>query len=406
MEIARVKRLLRWLVKWEYAGLCLLVILTLALHFAIVNQPRELVFDEQHYITDARSIINEHVTLRGEHPPLGKLFIVSGILLFGDNPLGWRFFSIIFGTISIVFFYLICRRLAMSPRASLLATFLLALENLTFLQASLAMLDVFSVTFMLASFWLYLKGYYPVSAVAVALSAMAKLTGVLALPVIVMHWLLARRDRRVHFSAAMALAPLSFVLLLPVFDFAITRTLVDPINQIRTMLVQMGSLTFANVDHPYLSRPWEWVIFPKIMPYWWQPHYTAVISFTLWALIIPGVIYMAVKAVKKSNAGLFGVLWFASTYLFWIPVSLITNRVSFLYYFYPTVGAICIGLGMGLSQLVDIWHTRRTGKVRWVAIVAVIVFLVLHAAVFVALYPITPWPQNANLALVSLTGFL
>ena len=41
---------------------------------------------------------------------------------------------------------------------SFLATFLLSLENLSFVQASIAMLDVYSLAFMLLPFWLYLKG--------------------------------------------------------------------------------------------------------------------------------------------------------------------------------------------------------------------------------------------------------
>jgi dolichyl-phosphate-mannose-protein mannosyltransferase len=384
--------LLQW-VRWKYFWPTLIVAISLALHFAIINQPKELVFDEVHYITDAKSIINDHTTLRAEHPPLGKLFIVSGVLIFGDNPIGWRFPSVIFGAAGIFLFYLICRQLALSKRASLLATSLLALENLTFVQASLAMLDVFSVTLMLLSFWLYLKGYYPLAAVSVALAALAKLTGVLALPAIILHWLLARRDRPVHFSASMVLAPVSFVMLLLPLDFAVYRHFIDPIQQIRTMLAQMGSLTFTTASHPYMSRPWDWVLLPKIMPYWYLPHYTGVISFTIWALIIPAVVYMAVLAVRKNSAGLFGLVWFISTYLFWIPTSLLTNRISFIYYFYPTIGAICLGLGMGLSRLIDVWQTRKTGKLRLVAFYSVVVFLVLQAGVFAALYPVMPWPR-------------
>jgi dolichyl-phosphate-mannose--protein O-mannosyl transferase len=398
MEI--VKRLLNNLNKWEYTWLCLLVIITLALHISIINQPNTLVFDEQHYVKDARTILEKHTTERIEHPPLGKLMITGGIAIFGDNPIGWRFFPVAFGTLNIVLFYLICRQLKMSRKASYLATFLLALDNLSFVQASIAMLDVFSVTFMLLSFWLYLRRSYPLSAVAVALATLAKLTGVLAILPILLHWLIARRERWVNFAASMALAPLSFLLLLPAFDFIIYRRLTDFITGIRTMLSQSASLTFANVSHPALSRPWEWIIFPQkaVMSYWYQPHYVGAISFTIWALIIPTVIYMTVKAVKRrSDAGLFGILWFAGTYLVWIPISLVTNRVSFVYYFYPTVGAICLGLGMGLSRLIDFWRTRQTGKLRRAAIIIPAVYLALHLLVFVALYPLFPWAPFQNL---------
>ena len=83
MEIA--KQLLYRLGKWEYTGLCLLVLVTLAMHFSTIMQPNELVFDEQFYVTDAGYILQGEGTARIEHPPLGRLFIVFGIFLFGDN---------------------------------------------------------------------------------------------------------------------------------------------------------------------------------------------------------------------------------------------------------------------------------------------------------------------------------
>jgi len=329
--------------------------------------------------------------LHWEHPPLGKLFIVFGMFLFGDNPFGWRFFSILFGTICIVLFYLVCRRLTMSRKASFLATFLLALDNLSFIQASIAMLDVYSVTFMLLSFWLYLKGRYLLSGVSVGLSALAKLTGVLALPVILLHWLLTKRAGPIQFVVSMLSAYASFLLLMPLFDFVVSRQLLNPIGRIYTMLTMGSNLTFANITASNASRPWDWILRPEIMSYWYEPHYIGAISFTIWALIIPAVLYMAFLAVKGSSAGLFGVSWFVSTYLFWIPVSLITDRISYLYYFYPTVGAICLGLGLGLSQLLGIWETRRDGKLRWVAIVVVSGFLLLHVGVFAVLSPLSTW---------------
>jgi predicted membrane-bound dolichyl-phosphate-mannose-protein mannosyltransferase len=391
MEI--VKRLLNNLNRWEYTWLCLMVIVTLALHFSIIYQPNTLVFDEQHYVNDAKKILSEHTTARLEHPPLGKLIITGGIAIFGDNPIGWRFFPIVFGTVSIVFFYLICRQLKMSRMASNLATFLLTLENMSFVQASVAMLDVFSVTFMLLSFLLYLRRSYPLSAVAVALATLAKLTGVFAILAILLHWLIARREKWATFVASMALAPLSFLLLFPAFNFIIYHRLTDFIAGIKTMLSQTASLTFANVTHPALSRPWEWLIFPSkaVMAYWWQPHYICAVSFTVWGLIIPTAIYMTVKAVKKSDAGLFGILWFAGTYLVWIPLSLITNRVSFVFYFYPTVGAICLGLGVGLSQLIDFWQTAKSTKRGRAALAGVTFFLALHAAIFGIFWPLWDW---------------
>ncbi len=386
MEV--VKRLWHRLAGWEYFWLGLLVLATLIMHFSIINQPSEVMFDEQYYVNDARAILDGHGELRREHPPVGELIVAFGMLLFGDNAFGWRFFSVIFGAAAIVFFYLICARLGMSKRASLLATFLLTLDNLSFVQASIAMLDVYSVTFMLAAFWLYLKKNYPLAGVAICFSTLAKLSGALALPAIALHWLLARRDRPVHFSLSMVLAPLLFFQLIPLFDFAITRHFVNPVSRIKEILSASGSVTFSYATHPYSSRPWEWVLFPEIMPYWWEPQYVAAITFTIWALIIPTIIYLGFLAKKGNQAGLFSVSWFVSTYLVWIPLSLLTDRMSYIYYFYPTVGAICIGIGLGRSMLVDFWQTRRTGKLRRTAIIATSIYLALHVAIFIVLSPL------------------
>ena len=139
----KIRLLLPKLTRWEYTPLCLLVLIVLIIHFSTIMQPSALIFDESYYVPAARSIIQGTGTDIIEHPPLGQLLIVSGISLFGDGPLGWRFFSVIFGAVSIVLFYLICRQLKMPRNTSFLATFLFSIENMSFILAGIAMLDVF-----------------------------------------------------------------------------------------------------------------------------------------------------------------------------------------------------------------------------------------------------------------------
>jgi dolichyl-phosphate-mannose-protein mannosyltransferase len=383
--------------RWEHFWLCLLVLVTLIMHLVIIAVPPELILDEMHYVPEARNIIAEQEILRPEHPPLAKFFVVSGIRLFGDNPWGWRLFSVLFGTATIVLFYFLCRRLNMSRNATSIATFLLALENMTFVQASVAMLDVYCLTFMMASFLLYASRRYWSSGVAVALAALAKLNGALAAPVMFFHWLFRRRGRSWWFAVTVVLAPVAFVGLMPLFDWALVpdfSALVDPISRIKTMLSLSSSLTFVTVDHTSLTRPWEWLIGYQVMTYKYYPHYLAAISPSVWALAIPTFGYMVYRAVKGSQAGLFGAAWFTGTYLVWIPISLITDRASYIYYFYPTVGAICLGLGLGLSQLFDFYRQRRPGKLKRTVLSLFIFYLAFHLACFVALSPLFPvyWP--------------
>jgi len=388
-----VKQTLSRVYRWQYFWLCLLVVATLVMHFVIIASPPQLILDEMHYVPEARNIIFLHEITRPEHPPLAKLFIVAGIELFGDNPWGWRFFSIIFGTATIVLFYFLCRRLEMSRNAASIATFLLALENMTFVQASVAMLDVYCLTLMMAAFLLYASRKYAASGIAIGLSALAKLNGALAALVLFIHWLFRRRGRSWWFALTVVLAPMTFVGLMPLFDLAIVRSfsaLVDPITRIKTMLTLSASLTFATVSHPAMSRPWEWLLAYKPMGYWYNPHYVAAISPSVWALIMPTFAYMVYRAARGSQAGLFGAAWFAGTYLVWIPISLITDRVSYIYYFYPTVGAICLGLGLGLAQLLDFYKRRQPGRLKKTVLALFVFYLVAHLICFVGLSPLFP----------------
>jgi dolichyl-phosphate-mannose-protein mannosyltransferase len=387
-----IKNSLSRVYRWQHFWLCLLVVATLVVHFVIIANPPDLILDEMHYVPEARNIIAEHQILRPEHPPLAKLLIVAGIELFGDNPWGWRFFSIIFGTATIVLFYFLCRRLEMSRNATNIATFLLALENMTFVQASVAMLDVYCLTLMMAAFLLYASRQYAASGITIGLSALAKLNGALAALALFIHWLF-RRGRSWWFALTVVLAPMAFIGLMPLFDLAIVRSfsaLIDPFSRIKTMLSLSASLTFATVNHPAMSRPWEWLIYYKPMGYWYNPHYVAAISPSVWAFIMPAFAYMVYRAVRGSQAGLFGAAWFAGTYLVWIPLSLITDRVSYIYYFYPTVGAVCLGLGLGWAQLLDFYRSRQPGRLKKTVLALFVFYLVFHLACFVILSPLFP----------------
>jgi dolichyl-phosphate-mannose-protein mannosyltransferase len=478
--------------KWEYFWLCLIVLSTLGMHFFMISNPSDLILDEQHYINDARIIIANHETMRTEHPPLAKLFIVAGeyifsgfkspkekagtltyqvismndstainvsdaslfspgkaiiidrelmiidsvdvpinqitvrrgfggtaavshdaqqtIYVFNDNPWCWRFFPITFGTASIVLFYFLCRKLEMSRDTSSVAAFLLAFENLTFMQNSVAMLDVFYVTFMIAGFLLYVNRRYISSGIAIGLSGLAKLSGAMAGPVVLVHWIFTRWTRSWWFLLTIFFAVIVFVELMIPLDYAISHSfssLADPLHRIKTMLSQSGSLTFANVDHPSKSRPWEWLLTYKPMAYWIMPHYTAAISFTIFGLSIPSFGYLIYKAVKRSEAALFGLAWFFGTFLLLIPLSIITDRVSYIYYFYPSVGALCIGVALGLGDLLGLFRARPSGKLKWTALSIVILILFLHLASFFILSPLIPVDFLAiyNNIVARITGF-
>jgi len=382
-----VKRKILKIINWEYFWLCLCLLITLGMHLSIVTQVNELILDEAHYVKDARSIILTQVDQRPEHPPLAKLFIVAGIDILGDNPWGWRVPCIIMGTISIALLYIICRRLGMSKRGASIAAALFSFDNFAFMIASVAMLDVFFVTLMLAFFTLYLYRQYVVSGLFLALAALAKLFAAMAAPALAIHWFFTKTKQTRWFALTVITAPIAFLAFIVIFDFAINHQWENPLTRIQTMLSMTGSLQFSNVVHPALSRPWEWLLNYKPMAFWFNPNYAAALSPAIWLLMIPTTLFMLYKAIRRDDAGLFGFAWFFSTFMLWIPISIITNRVSFIFYFYPTIGALCLGLGLAADKIIE-WLPFRSRKIKIPVWSGMALFFLVHIVSFILLSPV------------------
>jgi predicted membrane-bound dolichyl-phosphate-mannose-protein mannosyltransferase len=291
------------------------------------------------------------------------------------------------GSISIALFYIICRRLQMSRRGASIATTLLAFENFTFMIASVAMLDVFFLTLTLAFFALYLYRQYVLSGLFIGLAALAKLFAAMAAPTLAIHWFFTKTKQTRWFALTVILAPISLLAFIAIFDFAINHQIENPITRIINMLSMTGSLQFSNVTHPSLSRPWSWLLNYQPMAFWYKPNYYCALSPNVWLLMIPAALFMLYKAFKRDDAGLFGFAWFFSTFVLWIPISILTNRVSFIFYFYPTIGALCLGLGLAADKIME-WLPLRSLRIKIPVWSGLALFFLVHAASFVVLTPV------------------
>ena len=108
-------------------------------------------FDEFHYIPSAKQFLELVVNQNYEHPPLGKLLMAVGIGIFGDQPLGWRVMSTLFGALTCSGMYLLAFVLFQSEQAALWTALLTLSNQLLFVQARIGMLDTFMFTFMIWS---------------------------------------------------------------------------------------------------------------------------------------------------------------------------------------------------------------------------------------------------------------
>ena len=90
----------------------IIIIFFFAAHFALlvgVTTPEKFYFDEVHDVPAARQMLEPVMPapmLSPMHPPLAKQLMALSIRTFGDVPLGWRYPSVLFGSLAIVAMYL------------------------------------------------------------------------------------------------------------------------------------------------------------------------------------------------------------------------------------------------------------------------------------------------------------
>lgn len=129
-----------------------LAVLFLALAWWRLGIPTTIYFDEVHYVTAARKLI-EHQRFNPEHPLLGKQIIAWSIQLLGDRPLYWRLPSALAGTIGLYAFARFFWFVTGKRVATLAATFLVATDFAWFVQSRIAMLDMFMACFGMIALW-------------------------------------------------------------------------------------------------------------------------------------------------------------------------------------------------------------------------------------------------------------
>jgi dolichyl-phosphate-mannose--protein O-mannosyl transferase len=131
----------------------LIALAFLGLVFMRLGIPSKPFFDEVHYLPAARALIALSHPVNIEHPLLGKELIALGIMLFGDNPFGWRIMPALFGTLAL-FAGMRALWFASNARfASVASGILLATAFPLLVQSRIAMLDVFMASFLLVALW-------------------------------------------------------------------------------------------------------------------------------------------------------------------------------------------------------------------------------------------------------------
>lgn len=110
-------------------------------------------FDELYHARTAYEHLNNLSPYENSHPPLGKLFIMVGVWLFGMTPFGWRVAGAMFGIGMLPILYAFGKRLFKNSNYALVLTALFAFDFMHFTQTRIATIDVYSVFFILLMYY-------------------------------------------------------------------------------------------------------------------------------------------------------------------------------------------------------------------------------------------------------------
>ena len=119
-------------------------------------------FDEIYHGRTAYEMIHGLTSYENTHPPLGKIFISLGVLLFGMNPFGWRIVGTLFGIAMVPLVYLFARRITNSSLSSALACALFTFDFMHFAQTRIATIDVY-ITFFVILMYYFMYQYSQLS---------------------------------------------------------------------------------------------------------------------------------------------------------------------------------------------------------------------------------------------------
>jgi dolichyl-phosphate-mannose-protein mannosyltransferase len=116
-------------------------------------------FDEQYHGRTAMEYIQIRNPYEDTHPPLGKLLIALGILIFGMVPFGWRFMGTFFGILMVPLMYAFGKQLFKKTEYAFFSAFLMAVDFMHFTQTRIATIDSYGVFFIILMTYFMYKYY-------------------------------------------------------------------------------------------------------------------------------------------------------------------------------------------------------------------------------------------------------
>ncbi|HTT75167.1 MAG TPA: phospholipid carrier-dependent glycosyltransferase [Candidatus Binataceae bacterium] len=369
-----------------------LTVLAAALRFWHLGHPAEIVFDEVHFVGQARHYLHGENFL-DPHPPLAKLLIALGILIFGDHPWAWRLGVATIGTLMVPVTYMLGRRMFQSRLAAALAAIFLMTDGFFLVDSRIAVIDIVYLTFAAISYLLMFR--------VIQLSDRGAQRTTLIFLGIALGLCLGSK---LYVPAVTFLLVLGFLIYALVhaqgLGFAAKRIATNPQIAGATMMIgALGAILYlacfiphyalgwwggisdlfhyyhdvmwyeksvATATHPYASPWWSWPLMLRPVAYWQDFPPAGNVVSTIWGAgnpilwwgVIPAIAITAVRALERPTMErVFLVVGYLSYYVIWIPIT----RILFLYHYMPSIYLGYLALAWVLADFwigeAEVWET-------------------------------------------------
>jgi len=407
-----------------------ITLIAAGLRFWHLGHPPEIVFDEVHFVGQARHYLHGEPFL-DPHPPLAKLGIAAGILLFGDHPWSWRIANALTGTILVAVTYVLGRRMFRARLAATLGAVLVALDGFFLVDSRIGCIDIIYVTLAAIAYWLLFviiqtptlkcrRSLLIPLGVVLGLCLGAKLY-VPAITFLVVTGFVGftlwrpeaaanegraaianpRRFRHVT-GATLMLGPIAAIFYIasftPHYTLGWWGGIADLFHYYKDIIWYEKSVSTAT--HPYASPWWSWPLMLRPVAYWQDFPPTGNIVATIWGAgnpltwwgVIPAMTITAVRGLERPSIDrTFIVVAFLAYYVIWIPI----GRILFLYHYMPSVYIGYLALG---AVLADLYFDKSEFWESFVILFTICVAAIVGLGHMCGVYDPGWFPRNLQLA--------
>lgn len=370
-------------------------------------------FDEIYHARTAWEHLHDVTPYEVSHPPLGKLIIALGMLLFGTTPFGWRFMGTFFGVLMLPVMYIFAKKLFGGRAVPTACTLVLAADFMHFVQTRIATIDTYAVFFiMLMYLFMYLfvshegEGnrrlwHLALSGIFFGLGIASKWTAAYAgagLAVIwLFYWLVNRRQglgaflKNAGFCVVFFVAVPALIYYVSYFAYGTAAGLRGPgmffTREYADMVLSNQSFMFNYhsglvAEHPYASRWYQWLVDIRPILYYLEyfedgsrSSFGAFVNPVLcWGGLVCMAVLLYAGIARRDREAAFILVGYLAQLLPWVLIS----RLTFAYHYFPCTVFLVLALGY-------VFKLMRLNSRRWKLYVGG--FTVLSAAVFLLFYP-------------------